>query len=502
MTALQAAVDLLATEDLTNLTEGARAQRLLRWQRLLNQQQGHWLQELAVVDARGAAGAEQGSPAPSTASWLRNRLRMSASAAASAVRTARALFRGPLTQTAQALCAGDISVAHAAALAHGTSDLPTQVAAEAEPVLLEAARRLDPPRLRRVISHLQQVTDPDGADEQAERRHQQRWLWLAPTWEGKLALQGLLEPEAGAILLAALEPLARPHHAQDARSGDQRRADALVELARRTLEAGQLPTVGGVRPHLTVVVELDSLAGPGRGLGGDIGGAGPLTSEACRRLACDSAVTRVLVTRHPTDHGHHDHGHDGDASGLHGHEANSYRPDGDPHDAEGLTARLQTAMALLPPILGGAPSQPLDVGRTSRVITAAQHRALAVRDNGCVFPDCQRPLDWCDGHHLVHWLDGGPTNLDNLALLCRHHHRAVHEGGWRLIRGPDGRFTATPPDRPGRPHRTDPADRHRTGDNRPGLNPPRRQPARRGQHQPHGWQGEHRHRPEGDHRAR
>jgi hypothetical protein len=119
-------------------------------------------------------------------------------------------------------------------------------------------------------------------------------------------------------------------------------------------------------------------------------------------------------------------------------------------------------MALLPPILGGAPSQPLDVGRSSRVITPAQRAALAVRDDGCVFPDCGRPLSWCEGHHLVHWVEGGPTDLDNLALVCRQHHRAVHEGGWQLIRGPDGRFSATPPHRRPPPHRHhSPRRRHR-----------------------------------------
>jgi hypothetical protein len=113
-------------------------------------------------------------------------------------------------------------------------------------------------------------------------------------------------------------------------------------------------------------------------------------------------------------------------------------------------ARLQTAAARLPPILGGAPSRPLDVGRTTRVVQPAQRSALAVRDGGCVFPGCQRPLAWCEAHHLWHWLDGGPTDLDNLLLLCRAHHRAVHDGGWQLTRGPDGRLTATPPDRPRR----------------------------------------------------
>jgi hypothetical protein len=78
-------------------------------------------------------------------------------------------------------------------------------------------------------------------------------------------------------------------------------------------------------------------------------------------------------------------------------------------------------------------------------VQPAQRSALAVRDRGGVFPDCERPLAWCDAHHLWHWVDGGPTNLDNLALLCQAHHRAVHEDGWQLTRGPDGRFSATPP---------------------------------------------------------
>jgi hypothetical protein len=112
---------------------------------------------------------------------------------------------------------------------------------------------------------------------------------------------------------------------------------------------------------------------------------------------------------------------------------------------DGLPGQLQAATALLPPALGGAPSQPLNLGRATRVVSPAQRHALAVRDRGGVVPDCDRPLAWCDDHHLQHWADGGPTNLDNLALLCRAHHRAVHEDGWQLTRGPNGRFSATPP---------------------------------------------------------
>jgi Domain of unknown function (DUF222)/HNH endonuclease len=276
--------------------------------------------------------------------------------------------------------------------------------------------------------------------------------------EGMVAVNGLLEPEAGQTLAAALEPLARPANADDSRSGGQRRADALTELARRHLEGGRLPRSGGVRPQLLVTVDLDTLLGHPGGVGGELGGIGVLDPEACRRLACDGAVTRVLVTRQPPGHpdpagddlDHPDPGGDAhlagrDPGGSEGLGADDHRGD-DPS----LAGRLRVAATLLPPTLGGAPTQPLEVGRTTRVVSPAQRHALVVRDGGCAFADCDRPPGWCEAHHLVHWLHGGPTDLPNLALVCRAHHRAVHEGGWRLHRDPDGRLTATPPHRPHR----------------------------------------------------
>jgi hypothetical protein len=233
--ALAAAVDELAAQDLDGLPDGVRAQRVLELRGMVDRLEGRWLRELAGVDACGAAGADQGEQAGSTAGWLRNRLRMAAGTASSSVRTARAVFRGPLAATADALTGGAISPAHASVLAHGTQDLPDHLTLEAEPVLLEAACRLDPPRLRRVLGHLQLVADPEHADDRAERRHQRRGLWLAATWEGMVAVHGLLEPEAGHTLMAALEPLARPNDAHDPRSGAQRRADSLAELARQAL---------------------------------------------------------------------------------------------------------------------------------------------------------------------------------------------------------------------------------------------------------------------------
>jgi hypothetical protein len=327
------------------------------------------------------------------------------------------------------------SPAHARVLADGTHDLPDHVTAEAEPVLLEAAGRLDPPRLRRAVAHLRLVAYPDGADQATEHRHQRRGLWLAPTWEGMVAVDGLLEPEAGQTLLAALEPLARPADAEDTRSGWA----AYRRRPGRTGPPGPggraaaadrwspAPAAGHRRPRYAP-------GSPGA-VGGEAGWAGPLDPEACRRLACDGALTRVVVTRH---HNHHQPGgqHPDGRSVDHDHGPNhgpapsrgaGPKPS-EPSEAQG---RLRAAMAVLPPVLGGAPSQPLDVGRASRVIQPTQRSALAVRDGGRVFPGCDRPLAWCEAHHLLHWLDGGSTDLANLAMLCRAHHRAVS----REVRG-------------------------------------------------------------------
>jgi hypothetical protein len=402
-------VDELAAEDLDRLSDAEAARRVLVLRALLERLEGHWLRELAGVDAESTAG------------WLRNRTRMGHTDAHQRVRVARALHRGPLPGTAQALAEGELSYQHAAALTRSTQDLPAGTVAAAEPVLLEAARRLDPPGLRKVVGHLCEVADPDAAEQQAQRRHARRGLWVAPTFEGMVAVDGLLDAEAGETLLTALEPLARPSAAEDERSAAQRNADALTELARRQLEGGRLPQTGGVRPQVTVTIDLASLVGQPGLPGAEGGWVGPLPAETARRLACDATLTRVVVARH----------RDLDPS----------------QDDSDLAARLRTAMTLLPPALGGARSEPLEVGRATRVVAPAQRTALTVRDGGCRFPGCDRPVAWCDAHHLRRWLHGGPTDLQNLVLLCRGHHHAVHEGGWRLDRHPDGTLTAIPPHR-------------------------------------------------------
>lgn len=96
-------------------------------------------------------------------------------------------------------------------------------------------------------------------------------------------------------------------------------------------------------------------------------------------------------------------------------------------------------------VLLGQESQIVDVGRSRRVIGGPIGKALRMRDQHCRWPGCERPASWCDGHHVVHWIDGGETNLDNLVLLCRRHHRMVHEGGWQLIKTAESQIITIAP---------------------------------------------------------
>jgi hypothetical protein len=107
--------------------------------------------------------------------------------------------------------------------------------------------------------------------------------------------------------------------------------------------------------------------------------------------------------------------------------------------------RIACDAKLISAVLGGD-GHPLDLGRTRRLFTPAQRRALALRDgDGCAFPGCDRPGSWCDAHHLRHWLDGGPTDLSNGVLLCGWYHQVIHRGEWAVVMAADGRPDFIPP---------------------------------------------------------
>ena len=218
--------------------------------------------------------------------------------------------------------------------------------------------------------------DADAADAARRARRSLRWSTEA---DGSTRLSAVLTSEAGDQVRATLEALAEAQRDDGSgRTGEQRLADALADLC-AAWAAGQ---VRGGRQGAQVLVTVDLEVLERRTGRAHTASGATVGPEALRRLCCQAGVHRVIT-------------------------------DG--------------------------PSTVLDLGREVRTATPDQHRALVVRDGGCVAPGCDRPPGWCQAHHWRrHWADGGRTDLDDLALLCHAHHHLVHDDGWQLRRSARG----------------------------------------------------------------
>lgn len=364
-----------------------------------------FLAEIAVAEARLAAAklaavAEADarnlgvSEATSTAAWLRGRLLLRPGEAKRTVRLAQAL-RDDCATTGSALGQGMLSAEHASVIVHALTHLPPGVdpptRARAERFLVEQSASLDPLLLRRAAEALAETltTKPDR-DEQILRDIARREFTAVPACDGMIRVTGWLDREAWAEIGAVLDPLAAPAPAADGtsdpRSPARRRADGLLEMARIAATA-TMPQNGGLRPAMTVGINLDYLTGRLAGMG-RLNTGDQISAAAARRLACDAHV--------------------------------------------------------IPVVLGSA-SQPLDIGRATRIVPPSMRRALVGRDDACAFPGCDRQAAWAEAHHIVHWSDGGDTALSNLVLLCLEHHNAVHHHGWSVALEGDGLPTFRPP---------------------------------------------------------
>lgn len=161
----------------------------------------------------------------------------------------------------------------------------------------EPAKTLDPMLLKRVGQELLHRLDVERAEQAAVRRLERRGLDLAETLDGMVAVSGLLDAVAGAAVLTAIDSLVSPTRGDDSdeRTWSQRRADALTEICSRHLDSGEAPVSGGVRPHLSVVMDVATLQRqPGCGPA-NLAWVGPVTAEQARMLACDAVVSRVVV---------------------------------------------------------------------------------------------------------------------------------------------------------------------------------------------------------------
>ncbi len=262
---------------------------------------------------------------------------------------------------------------------------------EREQDLLELARHATAAQLERLVRGHHRVVKAERA---AAGGRPERWVYIEHDDDGALLLQARLPAEEGALVLAALDAAREELAAADVSAethlpsrAPEVRADALVALADGYLAGARGSRSGGDRYQVLVHVDTATLSGGGDGERCEIDHGPPLAAATARRLACDASLVHIL-------------------------------------ERDGV---------------------PLDVGRKTRSIPPALRRALAARDGGCRFPGCTSHR-FVDAHHIEHWADGGRTKLDNLVLLCRHHHRLMHEGGYTLTAATDGRLTFRRPD--------------------------------------------------------
>ena len=257
------------------------------------------------------------------------------------------------------------------AIGHAIRAIPEPDQAAATTLLTDLARESDVMAVRTAGEKLKHTMNPDGVLRHVEKDFERRHLYMSPLLDGMTHLDGLLDPESAAIVSSALAPFLTPTDHDDTRSTAQRRADGLVSLANSALAHEEVPTRSGAPTQLQVLVPVEGLPKFAEATTS----APYLTTLGMTRVGCDATVTRIVL---------------------------------------------------------GPESAPLDVGRTQRLFTPSQRLALSVRDGGCRFPGCSLPSRYTDAHHIVSWLDGGSTDLANGVLLCRHHHRRVHEGGWEI----------------------------------------------------------------------
>ena len=349
----------------------------------------------------------------SCAEWLAWRIGSKLNGARERVRAAHALVHLP--QTSAAMQAGTLSFSKVRAL--------TRVATpENEEALLEFAHAGSASNLERVVRAWKALNDREELGLE-QVRHRNRSFSVFVGDDGSYIVKGRLEPEVGAVLMRAVEAASDALFRREddgategvgAGGGDapdvtpaQRRADAVGLLCERALTSGFDGAVSGSRAERYQVmlhVEPETVRGDVESGRSELDGV-RVCGETSRRMTCDASVVEVVE-------------------------------DGGGAEGPRVTA-VKSGVGTSPAVTSPARPEVLGVGRRTRTIPPALRRALQARDRGCRFPGCG--CRFTDAHHVIHWADGGRTDLKNLVLLCRRHHRAVHEGGMRVCLDTEGK---------------------------------------------------------------
>ena len=335
----------------------------------------------AVVAEAETRGVVDASQCASTSAWVAEVAWHSRREASTIAKTARLLHRADLVPAADAVLDTDIDPGTAVVIAAEYDTLAPDLRDGAKPVVLEQFLTVGadhgPGGVRRLKQEILARYGENGEFED----HQDRCRRQIGLSTGKETSPGVwdyrltTDNEGRAVLEASIGPLSAPHPdpatgTKDPRPAERRRGEALIEALRRSVTAAQhVPT--SPKAVLMVTMDYTDLAaqvGAAHVVGSRAAGT-LLAPDTIRKLACDCGI--------------------------------------------------------IPTVLG-SDGEILDQGREQRLFTTAQVRALLLRDKHCTFPGCTIPGTWCDSHHLIHWIDGGTTDLDRGALVCPAHHTIVH----------------------------------------------------------------------------
>lgn len=389
MSALCSAIEELLSTDVACLSDAELSDEASEVARVIGLLTHRLAAVTAEVEARGSFGA---AGFLNSTGWLAALGDMDPSVARHHVGLGRILRRH--TETGERAATGELSQSRIRHLARAARQYP-DLYGEHESLLLDLAENMKLADFKKAIGHWLQLADDLAGKKKAHEQQDATRLYASQTLNGMVKLDGLFDKLTGEMILtalnAAMTPEARGHgHDRDLRPASRRRADALHDICRQFLDHHP-GRVGGHRPHVSLVLDLEALEGRA-GWRCELDHTGAISPETARRLLCDAELSWLIV------------------------------------DSD---------------------SVPLNMGRSVRTATPAQIRALAVRDSGCTWKGCDRPPAWCDAHHILPWAEGGPTDLGNLRLLCRRHHVLIHRKEPNTGPPPDER---RPPSRVRRPH--------------------------------------------------